>query len=72
MFLIIGKNNCINCSILKKELDKKNIPYTYLNQKDCNANILDACIDGGVKFYPFIFELKKADNIDDLIKSISN
>jgi len=72
MFLIIGKENCINCSILKKELDQKNIPYTYLNQKDCNANILDACIDANIKFYPFVLKIQQADNINELIKSISN
>ena len=70
-FLIIGKNNCKYCSDLKNELDKKNIPYTYLNQKNCNGDILDHCINTGVTFYPFVLKIQQADNIDNLIKSIT-
>jgi glutaredoxin len=72
MYLLIGKNNCKYCSDLKNELDRKNIPYTYLNQKNCNADILEACVNANVKFYPFVLKIQQADNINELIKSISN
>lgn len=72
MYLLIGKNNCKYCSDLKNELDRKNIPYTYLNQKNCNADILEACVNANVKFYPFVLKIQQADSIDELIKSISN
>ena len=72
MYIVIGKSNCSYCSDLRAELNKKNIPYTYLDQKYCHADILDGIINTGVTFYPFVLQIKKADNIDDLIKSITN
>ena len=71
MYLVIGKTNCNFCSDLRAELNIKNIPYTYLDQRYVHSDILDHCINSGSTFYPFVLEVKTADNIDDLIKSIT-
>ena len=71
MYIVIGKSNYSYCSDLRVELNKKNIPYTYLDQRYTHSDILDGCINSGCCFYPFVLEIKKADNIDDLIKSIT-
>ena len=44
MYIVIGKSNCSYCSDLRAELNKKNIPYTYLDQRYCHADILDIYI----------------------------
>ena len=72
MYIVIGKSNCSRCSDLRAELNRKNIPYTYLDQRYCHSDILDGCINSGSFFYPFVMEIKTADNIDNLIKSITN
>lgn len=70
MYLVIGKSNCVFCSDLTSNLNKKNIPYTYLDQVYTHSDILNYCIDSGCRFYPFVLEVKTADSIDELIKSI--
>jgi len=72
MYLIIGKSNCVYCSDLRAELNKKNIQYTYLDQTYTHSDILNHCVDSGASFYPFVLEVKTASNIDDLIKSITS
>jgi len=72
MYIVIGKTACGNCSDLRAELNKKNIPYTYLDAIYTHSDILDGCINSGSFFYPFVMEIKTADNIDNLIKSITN
>ena len=70
--LIIGKSNCTLCSDLRAELNKKKIQYTYIDQAHTHADILDSCVNAGCSFYPFVLQVIPADNIDDLIKSITN
>ena len=72
MYIVIGKTACNNCSDLRAELNKKNIQYTYLDAIYTHADILDGCVDAGCRSYPFAMQIKTADNIDDLIKSITN
>jgi len=72
MYIIIGKTNCNQCSDLRAELNQKNIPYTYLDQRYCHSDILDGCINSGCRFYPFVLKVISSDNIDNLIKSITN
>ena len=40
MYIIKGKSNCSYCSDLRAKLNKKNIPYAYLDQRYCHADIL--------------------------------
>ena len=72
MYLLIGKSNCSHCSDVRASLNEKNIPYTYLDQTYTHADILNHCVDSGSRFYPFVLEVKNADNIDELIKSITS
>ena len=48
------------------------VPYTYLDQTYTHADILNHCVDSSSRVYPFVLQLKNADNIDDLIKSITS
>ena len=72
MYIVIGKSNCNHCSDLRAELNKKNIPYTYLDATYTHADILDGCVDAGCCFYPFVLQVIPSTNIDDLIKSITS
>ena len=71
MYIVIGKSNCSYCSDLRASLNEKNIPYSYLDQRYVHSDILDHCINTGVTFYPFVLKIQQADNIDNLIKSIT-
>ena len=51
MYIVIGKSNCSYCSDLRSELNNKNIPYTYLDQRYCHADILEGIINYGVSFH---------------------
>ena len=72
MYIVIGKTACNNCSDLRAELNKKNIQYTYLDAIYTHADILDGCVNSGCRSYPFVLKVISSDNIDDLIKSITN
>ena len=52
--LIIGKSSCVNCSDLRAGLNKKGIPYTYLDQAHTHVDILDCCVHSGCCCYPFV------------------
>ena len=37
-----------------------------------NMSDLDGCVDAGCRSYPFVLQVISSDNIDNLIKSITN
>ena len=71
MYIVIGKSNCVNCEDLTPSLNRKGIQYTYLHQRYVHSDILDQCSNCGCMFYPFVLEVKTANNIDELIQSIT-
>lgn len=55
MILVIGTKNCLNCKMVKANLDKKDIEYTYklneeLSEEELNIYVNKARVKGLLNF----------------------
>lgn len=58
-YVILSKNNCTNCDIVKELCDDYFIDYTVIKMEDLTDNEFNEIKPKDAKIYPFVFKNKE-------------
>ena len=58
VYLVIGKEGCTQCDVLKNILYVKNVPFHYVMNTELSASVIDI-LKGSYKTYPMVVEIKQ-------------
>lgn len=71
LFLVIGKQNCSRCEMIKNILNNKKITYTYVLYEDLSDNKKDIYMkkarEKGILSFPLIIKEDECVNINEVI-----